>query len=81
MQLYSSSSGLTNKNGTLYTDYRKNISRRVSKVVQRQYVETTWSTQKHHIGQRTPVYSRVNEGVKQDIGDQKQDVNYVTNFI
>ena len=24
-----------------------------------------------------PVHSRVNEGVKQDIGDQKQDVNYI----
>ena len=40
-------------------------------------MKTTWSTQKHYIRQRTLVYGRINKGVKQNIGDQKQNVNYI----
>ena len=38
-------------------------------------MEVAQTAREYNFGQRTTVCGRINEGVEQDIGDQKQDIN------
>ena len=48
-------------NITFYCDDRKNNGERVSKVVQRQYIEVAQTAKKYNFGQRATVCSRIDE--------------------
>jgi len=52
------------KNDAFCGNYRRDIGKRASKVVQRQCVEVTWVTRECSIRQRTPVCGRVDKGVE-----------------
>ena len=52
------------KNDAFCGNYRRDISRGSSEVVQRQCVEVTWVTKECSIRQRTPVCGRVDKEVE-----------------
>ena len=61
----------TEKNGTLHTYYRENVSRGTSKVVQGQHIEIAWVTGKYHIRPGTTIHGRINKRAEWDVGDNK----------
>jgi len=71
IQLNLSSSRQTDKNGTLHTYYRENVSRGTSKVVQGQHIEIAWVTGKYHIRPGTTIHGRINKRAEWDVGDNK----------
>ena len=55
-----------------------NVGRRISKAVSGQCMEITWVAGKCNIRQRTPVCSRIDEGVKPDVGDKDKVVDSIS---